>query len=300
MRNIVIWLGAAALLLSGCAQAYKTEQITATPEGMKGSVTLTKADGVKVHTYMAPVKFAGNTSHIIESDNGLMIVDAQMVVPFAKEVRAYADSLGKPIERLIISHGHPDHWLGLDAGFADIPAYTLAKTQGFLAKKGDMIRQQRQAKMGKMIASSFSAPQEIIKLGEAKLDGVNYIFERVVSAEADEQLIIKLPEQKIIIVQDLVYTDVHLFIGQNHLNDWIAYLKKLQKEDYDIVLAGHGLPTDKAIYEKNIEYLTFAQAAIESSSTPDVLKAKLLARFPNKGFQSAIDISSSYLYGKGH
>jgi glyoxylase-like metal-dependent hydrolase (beta-lactamase superfamily II) len=32
----------------------------------------------------------------------------------AQGFRAYADSLGKPIDRVIITHAHPDHFLAVD------------------------------------------------------------------------------------------------------------------------------------------------------------------------------------------
>ena len=41
----------------------------------------------KVHTYIAPCD--ANATHIIESANALVLIDGQMLVPFATEFRTY-------------------------------------------------------------------------------------------------------------------------------------------------------------------------------------------------------------------
>ncbi|MBI4650363.1 MBL fold metallo-hydrolase, partial [Candidatus Desantisbacteria bacterium] len=61
---------------------------------------------------MSPLKGQLVCSHIIESENKLVIIDTLLLRPYAERLRKYADSLNKPIERVIITHFHPDHWLG--------------------------------------------------------------------------------------------------------------------------------------------------------------------------------------------
>jgi glyoxylase-like metal-dependent hydrolase (beta-lactamase superfamily II) len=33
---------------------------------------------------------------------------------YADEAADYANRLDKPVDRIIVSHGHPDHWSGLE------------------------------------------------------------------------------------------------------------------------------------------------------------------------------------------
>jgi glyoxylase-like metal-dependent hydrolase (beta-lactamase superfamily II) len=91
--------------------------------GMKGKVTINERGKVKIHTYaFAP---GNSTTQIIETDEGLVVIDAQMTLPDTKEAIAYVRSLNKPIRRLIVSHGHPDHWLGLGE-WGDVPTAAIA------------------------------------------------------------------------------------------------------------------------------------------------------------------------------
>jgi len=69
---------------------------------------------VRIHTFVASFAYnnIANATHIVETRNQLVLVDSQFLVPYARAFRDYADSLGKPIERLYVSHRHPDHWFG--------------------------------------------------------------------------------------------------------------------------------------------------------------------------------------------
>lgn len=76
-----------------------------------------------LHNYMAPSSSAVVTAQIIETANALHIIDTQFVQPQAKEVRDYADAIGKPIARVCLSQWHPDHVLGASQ-FADVDFIT--------------------------------------------------------------------------------------------------------------------------------------------------------------------------------
>lgn len=62
----------------------------------------------------------------------IVLVDGQFLVSCARAFRDYADSLGKPIDRLYVSHRHPDHWFGLGAAFSDVTIYALPETRDFI------------------------------------------------------------------------------------------------------------------------------------------------------------------------
>src|SRR5262245_56823477 len=102
------------------------------PDGIKRIAK--KAGDVRIHTFIASFTYdnIANSTHIIESKSKLVLVDGQFLAPYAKQFRDYANSLGKPIERLYLSHRHPDHWFGLGAAFSDIDIHALRETQTFI------------------------------------------------------------------------------------------------------------------------------------------------------------------------
>src|SRR4051812_16855845 len=98
---------------------------------------------VRIHTFISSFSYnnIANATHIIESENKLVLIDGQFLVPYARAFRAYADGLAKPIERLYLSHRHPDHWFGLGAAFRDVSVYALPETIAFLKEHGEQSRE---------------------------------------------------------------------------------------------------------------------------------------------------------------
>ena len=90
---------------------------------MLGEIALTRSGELCVHTYTAPDDGWCVNSHIVETANGLVVVDAQYTMTYAREVVAYAAGLGKTIARLYVTHYHPDHLLGASA--FSCPIYAL-------------------------------------------------------------------------------------------------------------------------------------------------------------------------------
>src|SRR5262245_4800903 len=108
-----------------------------------------RADDVCVHSFISSFSYdnIANATHIIESKTKLVLIDGQFLVPYAKQFRAYADSLGgKPIDRLYLSHRHPDHWFGLSAAFEDVKIYALRETIDSIKQQGETTRLDHLAK----------------------------------------------------------------------------------------------------------------------------------------------------------
>lgn len=235
---------------------------------------------IRIHTFISSYEDdnIANATHIIENDS-LVIIDAQFLKDYALKFRAYADTLGKPIERLYVSHRHPDHWFGLATAFSDVSIYALQETIDFIREDGEASRQDHLAKMGDQAPDKILVPQETAKPGEEIIDGIKYVFERVIDTEIDYLLTIKLPELKIHIVQDLIYSGTHLYLTK-HMQDWINVLEKMLISDYELFLPGHGLPADKIEVAQNVKYLSAAKEAYDNGLKDDDFKNFLIKRFP--------------------
>ena len=92
------------------------------------AVSRIEGDGVVVHTLIAPDSSAAVTSHVVETEGHLVVFDTQLFRGYARQLREYVDGLGKPIDRVVITHGHPDHYLGLEL-FEDAPSWAFEETR---------------------------------------------------------------------------------------------------------------------------------------------------------------------------
>jgi glyoxylase-like metal-dependent hydrolase (beta-lactamase superfamily II) len=252
---------------------------------------------VRLHTFISSFSDGNiaNATHIVESDHSLVLVDGQFLAPYARQFRSYADSLGKPIERVYLSHRHPDHWFGLGAAFTDAAIYALPETVDFLKEHGADSRDDHW-KMGDLAPDSVPVPQGAVGPGEESIDGLTYVFDRVIDTEIDSLLTIRLPDLGVHIVQDLVYSGTHLYLTQD-IGHWIAVLDDLLLSDTDLFLPGHGLPAGKDEVARNVEYLSAAGQAIANGLAGDAFKTFMLERYPDRKCPGIFDIYLPRLFG---
>jgi glyoxylase-like metal-dependent hydrolase (beta-lactamase superfamily II) len=313
-RSLLYASGVLALgLLLGCRVAFAAAPLGTSVEipGMKGKVTINDRGTAKIHTYaFSPTSW---TTHIVETNEGLVVIDAQMMIPDAREAVAYARSLNKPIRRLIISHGHPDHWLGLGE-WGDLPTASIAEVRDFIngEKGASLYRGFKEGippyrALGPQLSDKRGTIANELRDSE-KIVGLDFVFEKVLDGEADVQLLVKLPELKTLIVQDLIYNNTHHFIGQNRaaaealptFDGWIDAMRRVKSENRsaELLLVGHGAPTGPAAIDETIAYLVKAKEMFQKAKDGAELKQLMEAAFPGLDGIRYIDISSGYMYRK--
>jgi glyoxylase-like metal-dependent hydrolase (beta-lactamase superfamily II) len=254
-------------------------------------------DGVCVHTFTAPEAFLANSTHIIETENALVLVDGQFVVPYATAFRRYADGLGKPIERLYLSHAHVDHFFGVGAAFADVDVAAAAGTVEVLREHGEAMRAERAVQYGPLVPDQIVVPRHTVGPGVDSIDGVKYEIDVISGAECDTQLLITLPDQGVTIAQDLIYSGAHLYVTPDTLR-WTEVLHGLLDSPSSVFLAGHGPVADKAEVQRNIDYLAVARQKFADAAGPQEFKAAMLAAYPARTGAALLDIYLPRLYDR--
>lgn len=261
---------------------------------MLGTITITDRDGVKVHTYTAPEEGLLVNTHLIELPTQLIAVDAQYGLHYAREVVDYAQGLGKPIARLYVSHEHPDHFFG--AGVFGAPVYALAEVNSAIDAQGDAMAAQNLAQYGDFVPAQATKPEHVVEPGEQTIDGVRLDFRKVARTEAAALLTIALPDQGVVITQDLVYNKVHLFVADRRFDTWAAVIEQHKQLPYDTILPGHGVPGGTELYDQVLDYLAAAKPAVEQATAGEQLKTTLTQRFPDHRGVSLLDIQNMYLF----
>lgn len=256
--------------------------------------TVTESKGVKVHTYMSPGVMFANTSHVIELKDELLVVDGQFFAPYAQELKAFTDSLKKPISRFYISHDHPDHYIGFGDAFPEVPVYALAETKEAIERDGPSVLSQRQAQFGPMIAKTLKVPTVVQAPGKEKIGNTKFIFEKSMDNEAAVSLVIKIPALGVYVAQDLVYNQTHLFVSGD-TQGWEQALQKIiAQKRYDLVLSGHGKEGGTALVQDNLAYLAFVNQAIGESKNKAEFKARIMEKYPHFAGEQLIDIYLNY------
>jgi len=268
-----------------------------------GTFSIVKKNQVTFHSYMSPENGQFVCSHIVETANRLVVVDTLLLRPHAQVLRRYVDGLNKPVDRVIITHFHPDHWLGSEF-FKDVPIYAQKPTRDALEQYGDMFVKTKKELYGDLSASEKVVPTDIIEEGATTIDGLRYVFTDIKDAEAKLMLLIELPDVKTVIAQDLVYNHIYLFLGERTatgdycINNWIGVLKSLLDKEYELVLPGHGEPSDSSVIAENIAYLEMGREFLESTKDEQELKQLFLKQYPDYRGPELLDITNFFLFHK--
>ena len=260
---------------------------------MTGQITLTHGDSLMVHTFTAPDRGWRVNSHIIEFPSQLFVVDAQYLLPYARDVVAYAAALKKPITRLFVTHYHPDHLLG--AVVFSAPLYALREVSAKIATVGDRVAREEHEKFGKDVPTRAERPGNVVNAGLEVVEGVAVDFIHLQNAETHDALMVGLPGHGILITQDLVYNHVHAMVGEKAFDTWDTALETRKELDYDKVLPGHGAPGGKELYAQMQHYLATAREVYAQTKDGDEMKVKMIRAFPDYGGVGMLDQQKRFL-----
>src|SRR5260221_2401034 len=171
----------------------------ASAPGRMGAILVNQFGSVKIHSYLSPADGLRVNTQMIEGPNAVVIFDGQLLLPYADEVASYVQTLGKPVDRIILSHAHTDHWAGLQiltVRFPNARAFALDRVADQIPARGPARLDGLRRTYGDKAATNVTVPTETITEGLQRIDGVTYDFRRFVDAELDLQLAALLPEQK--------------------------------------------------------------------------------------------------------
>ncbi|MEM9456815.1 MAG: MBL fold metallo-hydrolase [Myxococcota bacterium] len=259
---------------------------------------------LRIHAYSNDEAHVNTGNYLIEGPTGIVIVDVSFQADVAQDLAAFADELGKPIERIILTHDHPDHWLGItyDA-LANVPVHaTQATIDSIAGPAGDQFFGLFTSGARNLFGDpppAKRAPDQALPEGEETIDGIRYEYTTWQDIEAADQVAIYLPDYDVWLAGDLVYHEVHPVVSPvfDAWRDALATMEAASTSE-TLVLPGHGEPGTIETYEGLAQYLDEAEAAFADVPGPDSWSFTMLQRYPeflNGPF--LVPLSASILYG---
>jgi glyoxylase-like metal-dependent hydrolase (beta-lactamase superfamily II) len=273
--------------------------------GRKGAILVSEFGPVKIHSYLSPIDGFHVNTPMVEGPTAVVIFDGQLLLPYADEVASYVQTLGKPVDRIILSHAHTDHWGGLQVLTERFPDARVFALDGI----ADQVRARGPARLDGLrrtysdkVATKVTVPTETITEGPQRIDGVTYDFKRFVDGESDLQLVALLPDQKVLMAFDLVFSpNQHAFTGANYFDHWMIVLESLKAlQGYDTIIIGHDTPVGRSAIDSTMTYVKRAKEIHAASADAKSYRENLKAAFPHLQQAGFVDLSASYLYAAPH
>jgi glyoxylase-like metal-dependent hydrolase (beta-lactamase superfamily II) len=227
---------------------------------------------MQIHVFTSPEPAFLVNSFILETQNGVVVIDAQFLVSEARKLKQKVEQLGKPLLGVIVTHPHPDHFNGVSilCENLDVPIYatqsTLDGIQAVEASKREFWKQT----YGDDYPDSTTFPNRIVSSKQKLIiDGVNLVIDDLGAGEASDITVIYLPTEQVLIASDLLYHRVHPWLAESRSNAWIEQINyvKTTYADAEIVYAGHGSEGSLQALDQQLEYIRFFQALVDENLT---------------------------------
>jgi len=208
--------------------------------------------------------FISNAAFVV-TRAGVVVVDTLGSPALAQELLAEIRRITPaPVRYVIVTHYHADHVYGLQA-FKAAGATIIAQRDGQLYLNSETAALRLQASREEL-APAIDANTHLVAADRwidapttISLGGVDFLLQPAGPAHTPEDLVVWVPQHKLLIAGDLVFRGRVPFVGQADSGRWIAALDKLLSFDAQVIVPGHGPVSSsaRADLELTRDYLAY-------------------------------------------
>ena len=222
-----------------------------------------RTSGYRIHTYTAAEAGLFVNSYLIEASDGVVLVDANLLLSDVRALAARIAALHKPLLGVFVTHAHPDHFNGLPvlAG-DDVPVYASADVADTIAHIADAKRAQWQPVYGDEWPDRHRVPDQRLATGDVvELGGLRFAMHAVGAAESHADSYLTLADRAFI--GDLAFHGTHPYTADGHTGSWLAALDTLANAlDGATLYPGHGAPGGIEMLADQRRYLMMYREAV--------------------------------------
>jgi cyclase len=318
---LIFWLFIAVCILSGQTPSQESRHFTV--QKLSGGV------------YAVIHKLGGHAicnAGIVDLGDRTLIFDTFISPIPAEELKEFAEDLtGNPIAFVINSHGHNDHVRGNQVFLPESSIIGTALMQATMAVKEprEILSEQSYAPTGliryrkameeerdpekrkailiwlayfeALVESHLTLKTALPTItfeGQLMLHGTARSVELIEfrSAHSASDLVMILPEEKILFAGDLVFIKTHPYLADGNTDSLRSALKSLQRQDITTVVPGHGPVGGYDDIGKMIHYIEMIDRLVQQqiSTGKNVSVTDVEAPFRTWGFPNFFTTSIKY------
>jgi glyoxylase-like metal-dependent hydrolase (beta-lactamase superfamily II) len=254
--------------------------------------------GFSIKVFTSPDDQFWTNSVIIEGTHEVMLVDAQLTRTNAERVLQEIEETRKPLSIIYITHEHADHFLGLEVFKEAYPRVRIIADSA-VANRINEVYQEKIDKWQKILGSGATSHVVAIE----KVDGNFIKFEsskievrKNIQGDTDENTMLWIPEQRILITDNVLFNNMHVYIAETDSKargKWLNSLQRIRELKPSVVVPGHSkveAPLDASTAVDFTEnYLLVFEEELKKAKDPDSFINTMKEKFPSSDLLLAIE-----------
>jgi glyoxylase-like metal-dependent hydrolase (beta-lactamase superfamily II) len=220
-----------------------------------------------VHVYRSGETGLFVNSYLVEGSEGVVAVDAPLLLSDGRAFRARLEALRKPLLGALVTHPHPDHYNTITELVAgeDVPVIAHADVDREIRAKDDAKRAQWGPIFGDEWPSSATFPnrtvadEQAVELGDLRFTAWDFG-----ACESESETVWLLGDGEIAFVGDLAFNGTHAYLADGHTDAWLQAIDRAEESFAGVrtLYVGHGASAAPAVLAEQRRYLLMAREAI--------------------------------------
>jgi glyoxylase-like metal-dependent hydrolase (beta-lactamase superfamily II) len=274
----------------------KITPIEKNTEVLRYKVFTVKRQGVNRDPNMPVVpdnlKWVVNTATLVYGKKDALLIDTFLTIEQTNSLIEAITETGKDLKYIYITHGHGDHFFGLEMLLDKFPKAKAISTSAVVNDMAEMVKPEMMENFWNklfpgQIPAKIAMPQ-VMEGNHFELEGHTIQVIETGFTDTHNSTNIYVSSIGLLVAGDVVYNGIHPFLAETTKQtrqEWIAALDKLQALHPKAAIAGHKNPDNSddpgniAATKKYLE--DFQQQNNETSSAKELFD-KMFALYPER------------------